>query len=291
MKKLSLHIIASLTAIVSVMQLGAQNAPQKETVLIDRFDKVSGVPMMYVEVLRDKVIRAFLERGRNEVIDAVSMQTLAAVEDKDWTSGILWQSDYENRLTARATGINDKDIRYVISGAVLGYEFEHKTIDDKPGFRTTITLALTGYDRFNGRVFPIKRFSLSGEDLKADKADAKAIDDLRPSSLEQFIDENIKFECDVLESGPANHKGVVKVCYIHCGSDMGVRRGDLFLVYAPKAVGGVATREQIGRLRVKEVQTGEVSLCVISGGREKIAASMRAGESLIAISDGQALFH
>lgn len=114
---------------------------------------------------------------------------------------------------------------------------------------------------------------------------------MNPVSLEWFIDKNIKFECGVLELGPMNRKNVIKECYIHCGSDMGVHRGDLFAVFAYKTVGGIATRERIGKLRVKEVQSGEVSLCTISNGREKIVSAMNAGKPLVAVSDGQAFFN
>lgn len=291
MKKTVLFLIITLSAVMSTARLDAQSVPQRETVLIDRFDKVRGVPTAYVEILRDKVIRAFLERGRTKVIDAATMRILPVVSRREWLSDILWQSDYESRLLTKAAGIDDNDIRYIISGAVLDYKFEHKTIDGKQGYRTSLTLALTGFDRQTGTLFPIQHFSLSGEDIKADKADAKAIDDLNPVSLEWFIDKNIKFECGVLELGPMNRKNVIKECYIHCGSDMGVHRGDLFVVYVPKTVGGMATRERIGKLRVKEVQSGEVSLCTISNGREKIVAAMNAGKRLVAVSDGQAFFN
>ena len=290
MRKLALLCIVTLATAISSTQLSAQEAPRRETVLIDRFDKVRNVPMAYAEILRDKVIRAFLERGRNRVIDAQTMQPLADEAGRNWISGTLWQSDYENRLMTRATDVDD-EIRYIISGAVLSYDFGHKTIDGKQGFSTSITLVLTGYDRLRGTLFPIKRFSMSGEDLKADKADAKAIDNLSTGELERFINENIKFECAVLEQGKTDRNGVAKECYIHCGSDMGVHKGDLFIVYANKAVGSVATREKIGRLRVKEVQNGEVSLCAISDGKKEITASLSIGEPLTAVSDGKALFY
>lgn len=79
MKKTVLFFIITLSAVMSTARLDAQSVPQRETVLIDRFDKVRGVPTAYVEILRDKVIRAFLERGRTKVIDAATMRMLPVV--------------------------------------------------------------------------------------------------------------------------------------------------------------------------------------------------------------------
>lgn len=272
--------------------VSAQASDKKETAVVDRFERTREVPRAYRDLIRDRVISALIDRGRNTVVDGQTMQVLDRSNGwSEWIDAMAWRSGQSDRLVERAALLDPENTRYIISGAVLEYKLENNRSDDKKSFRTTIRLALSGYDLKSGRSFAVQEFALEGSDPKPDEADRKAIASLTSRMVETFIDRNIKIECRILELCDATRRGAVKECYIHAGYDLGLAEGDTFIVYREKPVGGTFARERVGRLRVKEVQTGDVSRCTISGGRDEVVEAVRAGETLIAVSDGKALLY
>lgn len=199
------------------------------------------------------------------------------------TDPVSWQ---EQRMAAMARS----GARYVITGVVSGYKIAHtRTQADKEGFKSAIRLVLTGYDLTTGTQLETRSYNLVGEGVKAEEADLAAFNSLA-GQLTYFLDYNFKFQTEILQVGAANKRGKIKECYIHAGSRMGVRPGDLFLVYEVVPMRGVATRQLVGKLRAKRVDDTESALCAITKGGEEIARAMQAGDRLIVISDSQALF-
>ncbi|WP_304708117.1 hypothetical protein [uncultured Rikenella sp.] len=249
-------------------------AQEKETVLIDRFDHTRDVPVPYVENLRKQVGRAFTDRGRHQVIDAQTLPSLSAS-----------RSTADREILLRTTGA-----RYVISGQVSDYLFRREIVGDKPRFTTAMRLVLTGYDLRNDREIAPEEFRLSGSGATAEEADTRAFASL-PYSLLFYIDRRFRFETRILRLAPADAKGRLKELYIHSGHSIGVQRKDLFLVYRETDMGeGAIAREQIGKLRVKEVMGDEVTKCTIVRGSDEIASSFATGETLIVVSDSESLF-
>ncbi len=72
---------------------------------------------------------------------------------------------------------------------------------------------------------------------------------------------------------------------------MGVKPGDLFMVYEEIPVGGVITRQKVGKLRVNDVGNPTVAKCKITKGNDEIADAFLAGRGLICVSDSKALFY
>jgi len=272
--------------------VSAQASDKKETAVVDRFDRTREVPRAYRDLIRDKVISALIDRGRNIVVDGETMQVLDRSNGwSEWINDLSWMSRQQELTAERAALLDPENTRYIITGAVLGYELHRKQDDDKNIYHATIRLALSGYDLKFGKSFTVQEFELKGEDPKPDEADRKAIASLTPRMVETFIDCNIKIECPILELCEATRRGVVKECYINVGTELGAAAGDTFKVYREIPVGATFAREQVGRLRINEVQTADVSRCTISGGREQIVSALQAGETLIAVSEGKALFY
>ena len=69
---------------------------------------------------------------------------------------------------------------------------------------------------------------------------------------------------------------------------MGVKPGDLFMVYEEVPIGGVMTRQKVGRLRVNDVENPDVARCKVTKGDAEIAGAFGAGRGLICVSDGKA---
>lgn len=291
------HIHTLIAAFASALLLfpaaaQAQASDKKETAVVDRFDRTREVPRIYRDIIRDKVISALIDRGRNIVVDGETMEVLDRSNGwSEWINDLSWMSRQQELTAERAALLDPENARYIITGAVLGYELNRKQDDDKNICHVTIRLALSGYDLKFGRSFAVQQFELTGEDPKPDEADRKAIASLTSRMIETFIDSNIRIECRILELCEATRRGTVKECYINAGTNLGTVVGDTFKVYREIPVGGTFTREQVGRLRINEVQTVDVSRCTISGGREQIISAIQAGETLIAVSEGKALFY
>ena len=169
------------------------------------------------------------------------------------------RSTADREILLRTTGA-----RYVISGQVSDYLFRREIAPEE--------------------------FRLSGSGATAEEADTRAFASL-PYSLLFYIDRRFRFETRILRLAPTDAKGRLKELYIHSGHSIGVQRKDLFLVYRETDMGeGAIAREQIGKLRVKEVMGDEVTKCTIVRGSDEIASSFATGETLIVVSDSESLF-
>lgn len=271
-------------------------APEKEIVVVDLFARNRSVPVAYSEAVRQQVMAAFADRGRHIIVDAATSRPLAQTP-RNW--GFVDQAtaaaDQNEFLQNRIQIMNDAGARYVVTGAVSDYKFEHITLPavgknpPAQGFRATFQVILSAYDLKTGTQIPDRMYTLKGDAPIAEDADKKAISTLA-GQLMFYIDNSFKFETTILELGPADPRKGVKELYIHSGTDMGVRNGDLFVVYEEIPVGGVMTRRNIGKLRVNEVQNPNVAKCKISKGNDEIVSAFNSGRGLICISDGQALF-
>ncbi len=259
----------------------------KEVLVIEEFGRTRDVPVAYMMTLRDIVAQACIERGRHEVADATMLPGLGRSQ-----AGILYGAadDPVSWREQRMEAIARSGARYVIMGMVSEYKVVHaRTRDDKEGFKSAVHLVLTGYDLATATQLETRSYNLVGEGVKADQSDQAMFNSLR-GQLIYFLDSNFEFETEILQIGAAKRRGKIKECYIHAGTRMGVRPGDLFLVYEVVPMRGVATRQPIGKLRVKRADDTDSALCAISKGGEEIARAMQAGSRLIVVSDSQALF-
>lgn len=264
----------AFTAAIVMVSGVAGAAPQKEIVLVDYFTRAREVPVPYLEAVRGNVLAGFADRGRHEVIDAESVRELDPYH----------KSEAEREESIRATGA-----RYVVSGAVTDYAFRHETVGSKPRFTSALRLVLSGIDLKTGKTIEPEEFKLTGQGATAEEADAKALGGMQYSLL-FYIDRRFKFETQVLRLAPPDAKGRQKELYIRCGDALGVQRKDLFLVYLETDMDGAVAREQIGKLRVKEVLGDEVTKCTVVKGGEQIAAAFAAGQPLVVVSDSESLF-
>lgn len=291
-----LPILCCLLPVFAAADLPAQSpSTEKETVIVDFFARNRTVPAPYAETLRGHVLSAFIDRGRHNVLDAEASRTLAAsVPGTGITSEELAAADMAAFLEQRASQAIDAGARYLISGTIVNYKFEHVQLpasDSKkpprPGFKATFGVVLSALDLKLGERLPDEPFTLTASAPVAADADLAALARIR-GSLEYYIDRNFKFETLILELCPPDKKGRIRELFIHSGTQMGVKPGDLFMVYEEVPVGGVMTRRKIGRLRVNDVENPDVARCKIAKGDAEIASAFHAGRGLICVSDSKA---
>lgn len=296
-KALYLCCAALLTA---AAPLSAQDipAPEKETVVVDLFIRCNTVPVPYAEMLRAQVLGGFADRGRHILIDAGASRELAVqLPGTGLTTPATAGTDVAAFLQSRMPQALGTGARYLVGGAIADYRFDHVQLPSsdskkppKTGFKATFRVLITGYDMKLQRPLSEGSYTLTATAPAAGDADKAALARIR-GQLEYYIDNNFKFETDILELCPPDKKGRTRELFIHCGTDMGVKPGDLFMVYEEVPVGGVPTRRKIGKLRVNDVQNPTVARCKITKGDAEIAGAFRTGRTLVCVSDGEALFH
>lgn len=270
-------------------------APEKEIVVIDLFNRIREIPAPYAQTLRGHVLDAFAQRGRHRVIDAETSRILTATTPgTGLTAPETAEAEMAAQLAARAPQAAELGARYLVSGTLTAYKFEHVDLPPasagqppRPGFRATFRTVLSGIDLKLGKRLPDEAFDLTATAPAAADADLAALARIR-GQLEYYIDRNFRFETSILDLLPADRKGRLRELYIHSGTSMGVKKGDLFLVYEEIPVGGVFTREKIGRLRVSDAENPDAARCKVTKGDEQIARAFAAGRKLICVSDGKA---
>lgn len=275
MQKNTLFRPLLLTAALLLSGAAVRAVPQKEIVLIDYFSRAKEVPVPYMEAVRGNVLAAFADRGRHQIVDAEAIREL---------------DPYRQGTGDRDAAIQATGARYIVTGAVTDYLFKHESSGGKDRFVSALRLVLTGADLKTGKAIEPGEFKLTGQGATAEEADAKALGGMQYSLL-FYIDGRFKFETRILRLAPPDPKGRLKELYVHCGSAMGVQRKDLFLVYRETDMGeGAIAREQIGKLRVREVVGDEVTKCTVVRGGEEITAAFAAGQPLVVVSDSESLF-
>ena len=281
-----LRYILFLTACIAANSVFAQSVTARETLAVDYFFHSPEVPFGYVQAIRSRVLNAFIERGRHDVLDATHVKELLYA-NPDLVADLREEAGRDWGWTdARIAVFGSLGVKYLISGSVVHYIFKRTGKDE---FNVTFVVMLGGYELETGRNLPVREIELTGKGTSASEADKKAIAGIRPQ-LETYIDKYFKFTTEILELGADNGKGKLKELYIRSGSGIGVHPGDLFMVYSETEMSGETVREKVGKLRAKEVKGENVTRCVVVNGGDDIVDAINAGRRIVVVSDSESLF-
>lgn len=257
---------------------------QREILAIELFGYADRAPVDIVDAARYKVAEGALKRARMYVLDAQDIIGGTYDYSPVYYGGTSGSFHFSPRMDA----LYCKGVRYVISGVVMDY-YTHRyfrTKDTKyPTFETLVTIMLTVYDLDAKEILQTKWFNLKGEGSSPEYADKNALSSLKQSAY-YMIENNCKFVTGIASPGEDNGKGKLKTCTINAGEDWGVQKTDLFLVYRRKTNGDY---EKIGKLKATE-PAGHTSTCKVSSGGKDIYKALEDGETLMLLSDGEALF-
>lgn len=100
-----------------------------------------------------------------------------------------------------------------------------------------------------------------------------------------YFDRWMPLHANIVE-GARDKKDKQKEVYIDLGNyTKGMYTGLRFGVYTTKMVAGKEARKQIGRLKVIDIEGGEISLCKVQSGGKDIKAALDAGTPLLVISN------
>lgn len=286
MEKIIRRLFFALACLTVSGIAGQTPAKEKETIIVDYFAGARNVPFACVEQVRGGVIKAFVDRGRHRVVDAATIQDLQMAANGMQAHPWGAPGDWREQQQLRARSIRALGARYVVAGTVTDCVWEAK---GKDRLLKQVDIALSVYDLQTGTLVDTQSWQLSQLGDTPKKIDEELSSQL---SLRTrfFIDRYFKFQTDVLQLEAPNAKGKYKELYLRCGSSMGVRNGDLFKIYRRYSLFGEAAEQLLGKVRARQVCGENITRCSISSGAEAIAQAFAQGDTLVAVSDGQALF-
>lgn len=287
--------IIKITAILFILSILNSNgayaqvnsvAPQKLTVIIGDFTRSNEITSANLSTIRNNVMLGFTKKGRFNVIDATQEATLLSLNQKRGeTEDVVNETnilDESHANAYKALGAN-----YLITGSATKRTCTRSTTSDgKVQYTTHIYFSLKGFDIITGETLAADQYDLMGIAKSPELADASAISSV-DDKMNKYINKNFPFETRILQLNEVKKKKLFDL-YIHCGSYIGVKKGDTFLVYKLTSIAGITSKKEIGKLTVSEVEGEELSKCKVTKGNEEILNEFNSNpENLIVVSLGQ----
>lgn len=154
-------------------------------------------------------------------------------------------------------------------------------------YKAQIGVTLHVKDAQTNQILASPMFKVSDEDLAwittPDEAINNALQSLS-SRITDYFNRWLPLHANIIE-GARDKKDKQKEVYIDLGNDTkGVYRGLRFGVYTTKIVAGKEAKRQIGKLKITDIQGGDISLCKVQSGGKDIKAAIDAGETLLVTS-------
>lgn len=185
--------------------------------------------------------------------------------------------------------MQDRDVAMdvVISNISTTSHSQTETVKDrkvtKTYYKGMIDVSLQVKNVATGEIRYSPTFRVAGTEYEkhtsTEEALSSALAILR-AKVRVYFNKKYPLSAKILESAVAK-KDKLKEVYIDLGSKSGAYKDLHFAVYIVKMVGGKEAREQIGKLKVIEVQGEDISLCKIQSGGKDIKAAMDEGKNVV----------
>ena len=278
------RLLSIVGALIMVMPMMAQDANALQNVSVGELNyTVKEQDKTAVETVVGAVLDVLAEQTTTEqpgYADAVRASVVAALGN---VRRFMVTDMREVAPTDATNIILDGTVNYISTTRELRTNSDKKKV---PEFYAQINVTLNLKDArtgtvINGQTFDINRTSWSWFN-SVDTAIKDALEGLR-SKVTRFYNSAYPYTAHILERG-TEKKDKQKELYIDLGAQHGLREGTHFDVYIIGSIGGKETRKQIGRLRVKDIEGDEVSLCKVTSGGKDIKAALDAEKQLLIIS-------
>lgn len=259
----------------------ADEAKGKANVFIDYFWRPSEVSFSWAENLRNCVIEGINKTGRVELTDVDSNDALAVEKARREADNVSAGDDMERLKVMTSEGAN-----YLIQGRISSMVTDiNKTDDGKYYYTATCAYTLKVINPTNGKLVSTKTFKHGAgiTDIVTGDTEEEAIAKVcgyAVKAVRALVDDAFKIQGTILEISAAK-KDEAKEVYISLGSDNGVAEGAYFGVYVTRMVANRESRKEIGQLKVKAVEGGDISLCEVKKGGKEIKAAMDGGQTVV----------
>ena len=168
--------------------------------------------------------------------------------------------------------------------------YTYKDSKDKKQVSTTYTgvvdVSLTLKDMKTGRVIATPSFNGQSSSNASYSTPDKSIRDAlnsMSSKITSWLNKERPLQANILE-GASVKKDKQKEVYIDLGSREGAYKGLHMGVFVVKTVAGKEARQQIGKLKIEEVEGDDISLCKIQSGGKDVKAAIDNDQKLCVIS-------
>ncbi len=275
MKKLLL----TLFAVLFVVLASAQD-PSKKTVIVDYFGKSANVNSQHRDMARASVLSALTNSARVKVVDAQNEQALALSQEAA-SADVMPTLDNIREGDMKKTGAN-----LLLSGMVTNTSAERRTYDDGTVYYAGfVNLTLDIKDLATGQSVAAKDLSYGGLTGKTGKTKDEAIAatlNYIALSMTAFINDHFKIHAQIVQIEEVK-KDKARMVYINVGSNMGIKKEQLFSVKQLKMIGGSETYVEIGKLTVENVSGEGLTLCNVRGGGEIILEASKNPQDVVLI--------
>ena len=283
MKKIfrTLLFVACAMISVSVNAQEEEQAAGKPNVFIDYFYRPAGVSVSWAENLRGSIIEGISATGRVELIDAASREALKLEEDRRNSENVVSGGDMERLKVMTTEGAN-----YLITGTITSMATEKKKLDSGSiYYGATCAYTLKVINPANGKLISTKTFkhgdgitNMANGDTQ-DEAIAKVCRQAI-KAVSELVEEAFKVQGVILEISEVK-KDEAKEVYISIGSDHGVGEDAMFSACIERTVAGRKSTKEIGELKVKNVEGGDLTLCEVKKGGKEIKSAIDGGQTIV----------
>jgi hypothetical protein len=189
---------------------------------------------------------------------------------------------------------NSDEYQYYVDGTITNITTTDKLITpaDKSkksytGYKAQLRVTLNLHNAADGSVtntgsFSTTEYSTSGWSSSREEAVNKALEVIR-DDVDSYFEHCFPLYAKIEEAGEVK-KDKQKELYIDLGSNLGIVKGDEFLVQEKTTIGSKEAHTDIGRVKVVEVMGDEVSRCKVTKGGDKIKAALDSGATLELVS-------
>ncbi len=253
----------------------------KPNVFVEYFSRPNNIPFALTEALRARVLEGLIATNRVEIIDVDSKESLR-VEKARRESGSLSAGDDIERLKVMVT----EGANYIIQGRITNATAEKRKLSDGSiYYAATCSYTLKVINPNNGKLVTTMNFKPGSGLLETPSGATEmeaAIDACKyvVKEMREFVEKTFPIQGTILEIA-IQKKNKAKEVYISIGSDNGVGPKTQFEVCIERTIaGGRTSNKVIGRLKVKDIEGGDLTLCEVKDGEEEIKAAMDAGQTV-----------
>lgn len=276
-KSVFLLVVCAFCAISAYAQEGGG----KPNVFIDYFTRPSAVPFLWAENLRSCVIEGISATTRVELIDVDSRETLAIEKARRESGETVAGDDMDRMKVMTSEGAN-----FLIQGTVTSISTDLNKLNDGSTYYTaTCAYTLKVINPNDGKLVTTKTFKHGDGITNSVTADTKdeavaKVCKQAVKAMRELVEAAFKVQGTILEIA-AEKKGEAEEVYISIGSDHGVGEGAFFSVCIERQIAGRTSQKEIGHLKVKAVEGGDITLCEVKKGGEEIKKAMDAGQTIV----------
>lgn len=281
MKKLFSRAIVLLFCVGCALSSYAQEEASKPNVFIDYFTRPASLKFLWAENLRSCVIEGISNTNRVNLIDVDSQDALR-IEQSRRESGELSDGGDMDRLSV----MTQEGADFLIQGTVTSIETDiNKTDDGKYYYTATCAYTLKVINPKDGKLVTTKTFKhgdgitniVTGdtEEEVVAKVCKQAIKGVR-----DLVEDAFKLQGTILDIA-VEKKDKAEEVYISLGAAHGVGEDAWFSVSVARTVAGRQSLKEIGRLKVKDVEGDDLTLCEVKKGDKEILEAFKAGQELV----------